>query len=78
MLFERSFRLRTDTMAVAEVGGKRKFRFVQAGSLLKVISRDTNTPNATVDVWVDGEILEMFAADILDRGEELRSASSGA
>lgn len=76
MLFERTFRLHTDTLAVAEVNGRRKFRFIRAGSLLKVISRCDNTPNALVDVWVDGQIVEMFAVDVRDRSEEVRSASN--
>jgi hypothetical protein len=78
MLFERYFRLKTATLAITEVNGKQKLRFVEAGSLLKVISRCGNTPNAMVDVWVDGEIVEMFAVDVRDRSDEVRSASTAA
>jgi hypothetical protein len=74
MLFERTFRLKVDTLSVAEVNGKRKFRFVRSGSLLKVISRCGDAPNALVDVWVEGEIVEMFAVDIRERSDEIRAA----
>lgn len=75
MLFERTFVLKIDTLAIAEVGGKPKFCYIRAGALLKVISRCDDSPNAKVDVWVDGRIVEMFAVDVRDRCDEIRSAN---
>jgi hypothetical protein len=76
MLFGRFFRLNTATLGVVMVNGKRTFIVVHPGSILKVVSRCTDRPNAMVDVLVGDEIVEMFAIDVRRRGEELREANS--
>ncbi len=74
MLFGRSFRLNTATLGIAVVNGKRTFITVHPGSILKVISRCQDLPNAMVDVLVDGDLVEMFAVDVRTRGDEVNEA----
>jgi hypothetical protein len=71
MLFGRSFRLNTATLAVAFVDGQRRFITVHPGSILEVLSRCPNQPNAMVDVLVDGDVVEMFAIDVRKRSDEI-------
>jgi len=75
MLFGRFFRLNTATLAIAVINGQRKFITVHPGSVLKVISRCADRPNAMVDVLVDGDLVEMFAVDVRRRSDEVNGVS---
>jgi hypothetical protein len=76
MLFGRSFRLNTATLAVAFVDGQRRFITVHPGSILEVISRCPDHPNAMVDVLIAGDVVEMFAIDVRKRSDEISGAGS--
>jgi hypothetical protein len=76
MLFGRSFRLNTATLGVALVNGHRTFITIHPGSVLKVVSRCPDRPNAMVDVLVGGHIVEMFAIDVRKRSVEVSEANS--
>jgi hypothetical protein len=76
MLYGRSFRLNTATLGVAVIDGKRQFVTVLPGSMLRVVSRCTDVPNAMVDVLVDGTNVEMFAVDVRNRSDEIRRAKA--
>jgi hypothetical protein len=71
MLTGRSFKLGVATLAVVDVNGKRRSVKIPAGAILKVVADGADSPNALVDVEVEGRILAMFAEDVRSRGDEI-------
>ena len=71
MLAGRSFRLRVSTLALVDEKTRRRSIIVPAGSIVKVISHQADYPNSLVEAVVEGRTIEMFAADIRTRGDEV-------
>lgn len=69
MLTGKRFNLRSDTIAVADKGGKREAIVIPAGAIVKVIS-GPNHGDRRIDVLWEGKTVMMFAVDISTRGDE--------
>lgn len=76
MLFGHFFRLKTATLGIAVINGQRRFITVHPGSVVKVVSRCADGPNAMVEVLVEGSVVEMFAVDVRRRGDEVSGVTS--
>ena len=74
MLSGRRFRLRTATIALDFVDGKRVALTVPAGDVVKVISGPTRG-DRLLDVTWNGRFVTMFSVDIRERGDEISEAS---
>ena len=72
-LARRAVRLNRDTLAIANREGKNIAVSVPEGAYVKVV--DLAAGSRLVDVEWAGEIVQMFAVDIRDRGELAAVAS---
>jgi hypothetical protein len=70
MLTGRNFRLRTETVAIAEVDGKGVAVSIPIGAVIKVVSGPQHS-DGLVDVLWDGRVVQMFTVDIEARGKEI-------
>jgi len=68
MLTGKRFRLKTETLGINTVDGKRVAVPVPTGAIIE-ITRDGSRPGGMVDVRWDGKALTMFFEDIQNRGE---------
>jgi hypothetical protein len=70
MLTGKRVQLRTETVAIDEVNGKRVAVTVPSGAVIKVVSGSQHT-DSIIDVLWDGRVVKMFAVDIEARGTEI-------
>jgi hypothetical protein len=70
---ERTVRLTRPTLAIAERDGKNVAVTVPEGAYIKV--GDLVRTTRLIEVTWDGQIVQMFAADIRERGELVAAAS---
>jgi hypothetical protein len=70
MLTGKRFRLEIQTMAIDTVEGKRLAVTIPAGEIIKVISGPRHGERM-MDVLWDGRVVQMFAADVSERGTEI-------
>ena len=75
MLSGKLFRLNRDTMSVQVEGDHRHLVMVPEGAVIRVLPGPED--RRTIDVLWQGHTLEMFAVDIQQRGEEVRTRSAG-
>lgn len=78
MLTGRRFKLKTPTLAIDGVNGKRHTSYVPAGAIIKVVSGPTSTGDRMVEVLWEGKIFTMFAIDVNVRGTEVLDEIAGA
>jgi hypothetical protein len=71
MFSGRSFRLTHETIAISEAKGKREAITIPEKAIVKVISGPTSERDRMVDVLWDGQVVVMFAVDLIARGEEI-------
>jgi len=76
MLTGKSFRLKVEMCGIETIRGKRTAVRVPEKDVVRVLSGPTPRDERMVDVEWKGRKLVMFAEDIRDRGEEIRSAAA--
>jgi hypothetical protein len=70
MLTGEKIQLRTETVAIDEVNGKRVAVTIASGATIKVVSGPQHT-DRLIDVLWDGRVVQMFAVDVEARGIEI-------
>jgi hypothetical protein len=70
MLTGKRFQLRTETIAIDEVKGKRVAVTIPSGAIFKVVSGPRHN-DRLIDVLWDGRVVQMFTVDIEVRGTEI-------
>jgi hypothetical protein len=70
MLTGKTFRLRTETVAIDEVDGKRVGVTIPSGAVIKVVSGPRYYERLTDVLW-NGRVVQMFTVDIDARGIEI-------
>ena len=77
MLTGRTFRLKTETLAVETLdGGHRVAVSMPVGAVIHVIHGPTETDSRMVDIQWLGKSLVMFAVDVWARGEEVKGTDA--
>jgi hypothetical protein len=76
VLTGRRFKLKTPTIALDLVDGKRRAITVPAGTVIKVVRGPAADGGKLIDVVWDGHPIIMFACDVSTRGVELQDAAS--
>jgi hypothetical protein len=71
MFSGRRFRLNHETIAISGANGKREAIMIPESAIVKVISGPTSERDRMVDVLWDGQVVVMFAVDLIARGEEI-------
>jgi hypothetical protein len=67
------YRLLTDTLGISQLQDRRQVITVPAGNVIRIVSGPRPQSNRMVYVTWNEVTLEMFADDVLTRGEELPS-----
>ena len=70
MLTGKRFQMRTETLALAEIGGKREAITIPAGAVIKVVSGPRQNDQLMDVLWA-GRIVKVFAVDVDARGREI-------
>jgi hypothetical protein len=78
MLSGKLVRLRTAIVALETSDGKRIAVTVPVGGIIEIIRGPLPEGTWLVDVRWDGRLLEMFAEDVKDCGEEITDRVAGA
>jgi hypothetical protein len=77
MLTGKRFELRTPTMAIDAIDGKRVAITIPAGTTIKVVS-GAREGDRMLDVLWEGRTYVMFATDVTDRGIDVTGRSTKA
>jgi hypothetical protein len=80
MLTGKPFELRTPTIAIDSVDGKRVTNFIPAGAIIKVVSGPLGASGdgePLIDVLWEGRTVSVFAIDATMRGTEVEGVSAG-
>lgn len=77
MLTDKRYQLRTSTLAIDTVEGKRIAVTVPAEAIIKLVSGPSEG-NQLVDVLWEGRVVVMFGIDLRVRGTEIMDQSAAA